>query len=351
MIDTTALAGAIQTHINNTVEDSVKNYVENIVRELAMDATWIAKMESQINAEISRKFAQKLNLTDINILISQAIKPIVEQYLSQKTNGISDLANQTELTVMDSTVVVENDLVASTVRIETNAEIKQTLRVKDLAVLGSINTDNKSWQQLSAAIAQQTQDRLTDQWKQQLIDSVTEDIKKNGITFDNVTIGGHALIDSDCLSPGIRRSSLTEIGTLTSLKVAGETDIGNSLSVRPRRVGINTQHPDMALAVWDEEVALVMGKHRDQTAYIGTLRPQTLIIGVNRSPALTVNERGQVAISYLTVGRHRICHEPECPNYSGTKGDIVFNSNPKNDGVWGWQCLGAFKWVPLRTSL
>jgi hypothetical protein len=55
-------------------------------------------------------------------------------------------------------------------------------------------------------------------------------------------------------------------------------------------------------------------------------------------------------VKNLRVGRHRIVHEAEMPGYSGTKGDIVFNSNPKGDGVWAWQCLGAFRWIPLRTA-
>jgi hypothetical protein len=152
------------------------------------------------------------------------------------------------------------------------------------------------------------------------------------------------------LNDHITASNLSSVGTLTQLAVSGPADIHDSLAVRARRVGINTQHPDMALSVWDEEVSLAFGKHKQQTAYLGTLKPQAMIIGINRLPAIDITEQGRVTINHLTVGRHRVCHEPECPNYSGTKGDIVFNSNPRGDGVWGWQCLGAFRWTPLRSA-
>lgn len=353
MIDSSSLASAIHTQIAGTVERSVQEYVENIVRTLAMDQDWITKMERQINDEISRRFGARFSLVDVNTLVGEAIGPAVEQYFQrQRTagHGIKDFAQSTELTAEDGSVSVANRLSANSLKVQTDAEVTQTMTVKDLVVKGTINTDNRSWQELSAAIAQQALERLTKEWHDNMINAVTQEITNKGINFDRVTVDGQVAIDGDSLANTIRRSNLTQLGVLDSVKVSGDADFYNSLAVRNRRVGINTAHPEMALAIWDEEVALIFGKHQEQTAYFGTLKPQSLVIGVNRAPAITVDDKGHVAIRHLTVGRHRFCHEPECPNYSGTKGDIVFNSNPKNDGVWGWQCLGAFRWVPLRTS-
>lgn len=353
MIDSTTLASAIQTQIADTVEKSVEQYVENIVRALAMDDAWIAKMEQQISDAVSRKFGQKLSSIDVNSLVIEAIGPAVDLYFERQRTagrGLLDLAHDTQVTIQDDSVTIDKETITRDLIVSGDAKIDQTLTVRNLAVKGTINTDNKTWQDLSASIVQQTQERLTDEWRESVVRSVVDLIQKDGIDFDQVKVGGNDLIEGDCLSRGVRRSSLTQLGTLESLRVSGSADVGGCLSVRPRRVGINTEHPDMALAVWDEEVALVFGKQKDQTAYMGTLRPQNLVIGVNRSAAIEITDQGRVTVNHLTVGRHRICHEPECPNYSGTKGDIVFNSNPKNDGIWGWQCLGAFRWVPLRTS-
>lgn len=353
MIDSSTLASAIQTQIADTVEKSVEQYVENIVRALAMDDAWIQKMEQRINDSVARRFGQQLSSIDITSLAMQAIEPAVNLYFErQKTagGGLLDLAHTTQVTIQDDSVTVDKKITTKDLSVTGDAEVEQTLTVRNLAVKGVINTDNKTWQDLSSNIAQQTQERLTQEWRESVVQSVVDLIKKDGIAFDRVKVGDSTLIEGDSLCGNIRRSGLTQLGTLETLQVSGTADLSGSLSVRPRRVGINTEHPEMALAIWDEEVSLVFGKQKDQTAYIGTLRPQNLVIGVNRSAAIDITDQGHVTINHLTVGRHRICHEPECPNYSGTKGDIVFNSNPKNDGVWGWQCLGAFRWVPLRTA-
>lgn len=353
MIDSATLASAIQTQIADTVEKSVEQYVENIVRALAMDDAWITKMEQQINESVARRFGQRMSSIDINSMVMQAIEPAVTLYFERQRTagrGLLDQAHAIQLTIDNDGATVNQKLVAGQLAVSGDADVAQTLTVQNLAIKGTINTDNRTWQELSTGIAQITQDHLDQTWRDHMIQSVMNKIQQDGISFDSIRVGDQLLIDGNNLGPGISGSRLTQLGTLDSLRVSGSADLGNCLSVRPRRVGINTEHPDMALAIWDEEVALVFGKQKEQTAYIGTLRPQRLTIGVNRQSAIDLDDQGRVTVNHLTVGRHRICHEPQCPNYSGTKGDIVFNSDPKNDGVWGWQCLGAFRWVPLRTS-
>lgn len=347
------ISSMIQVLVSQTAERCVEQYVQDIVQALAADQIWIAKMEQHINEDIARRFGVRFSGVDINTLVMHAIEPAVARYFErQRTagHGLKDFAHDTELTLQDGEVKINDTLIAPMVKIDSDLQVGQTITVRDLVVKGTINTDNRSWQDLTASIAQQVGERLTQEWQAKLIESVAAEISSKGISFDEIKVDGHTVIDRDQLGSTVKRSSLTQVGTLETLQVSGSADLGKSLSIRSRRVGINTEHPDMALSVWDEEVALVFGKHKQQTAYIGTLRPQNLVIGINKSPAIALDDKGQVTIGHLTVGRHRICHETECPNYSGTKGDIVFNSNPKGDGVWGWQCLGAFRWIPLRSS-
>ena len=352
MIDPSTLATTIQSQISNTVDEHIRQYVAQIIRELSLDSTWISKIEQQINDGIARKFGQKLSLVDINSLVAEAMDSAVARYFERQrpTSGVKDLAQQTELTVVDGSVAVEHALSTATLRVTEDATVSGTLSVQNISIRGSINTDNRSWQELMDNLAALTLDQLDQEWRDRLVEQVRETISDQGIDFDRVTVAGAPLIENGCLNDRITASNLRQIGTLETLAVSGQADLGDSLAVRPRRVGINTQHPDMALSVWDEEVALVFGKHKQQTAYLGTLKPQAMVVGVNRLPAIEITEQGRVTINHLTVGRHRVCHEPEIPNYSGTKGDIVFNSNPRGDGIWGWQCLGAFKWTPLRSA-
>ena len=352
MIDPSTLATTIQSQIANTVDDHIKEYVAQIIRELSLDSTWIAKIEQQINDGIARRFGQQMSMIDVNSLVADAMDAAVARYyeIKRPTPGVDDRANETQMTVRDGSVAVTHALSTPALTVTEDAIVSGTLSVQNIAIRGSINTDNRSWQELTDNLAAATLQQLDQEWRDRMVEQIRQTISGEGIDFDHVTVSGSALIANGHLNDHITSSNLKQLGTLDLLTVSGPADLGDSLAVRPRRVGINTQHPDMALSVWDEEVALVMGKHKNQTAYVGTLKPQAMVIGINRQAAIDITEQGRVTINHLTVGRHRVCHEAECPNYSGTKGDIVFNSNPKGDGVWGWQCLGAFRWTPLKSA-
>ncbi len=174
-------------------------------------------------------------------------------------------------------------------------------------------------------------------------------ISEQGIDFDNVKVAGEPLISSGKLSASVVDSNLTTVGALTKLTVVGDTMLNDTVNVNRKRVGINTSEPDMALSVWDEEVTISAGKFKNQTGFIGTTRKQALTIGINKTPAIEINDVGLTAIKQLQVGVHKISHGNEVPNYSGTKGDIVFNANPTvENAVFAWQCLGGFKWKIIK---
>lgn len=352
MIDSSTLATTIQSQIANTVDDHIREYVGQIIRELSLDRTWISKIEQQINEGMSRRLGQQISMIDVNLLLADAMDGAVARYFERRPikSGVDDQATDTQISVRDGSVAVTHALSSPTLTVTNDAVISGTLSVQNIAIRGSINTDNRSWQELTDNLAVATLQQIDQEWRDRLIEQVRKTISAQGIDFDSVTVSGSALIENGRINDHITSSNLTQLGTLDQLIVSGPADLGDSLAVRPRRVGINTQHPDMALSVWDEEVSLAFGKHKQQTAYLGTLKPQAMVIGINRQPAIEITDQGRVTINYLTVGRHRLCHEAEIPNYSGTKGDIVFNSNPRGDGVWGWQCLGAFKWTPLRSA-
>lgn len=353
MIDPGTLATTIRSQISSSVDEHIRAYVENIIQELSLDAAWIGKIEQQINDTISRKFSQKLNLVDVDSLIAQSMDAAIERYYARqpkKQSGVEDKAAQIQMIVDDHGLTVQNDLRTPLLTVDRDASVGGTLSVQNIAVRGTINTDNKTWQRLVTELSDITLKQLNQEWQTQLVTEVKQQITDGGIDFNQVNIAGSALIKDGHLNDNITSSNLKSVGVLDQLCVNGTVDMLDSLAVRNKRIGINTQHPDMALSVWDEEVSLAFGKHKQQTAYLGTLKPQAIVIGINRQPAIDITDQGRVTINHLTVGRHRVCHEAEIPNYSGTKGDIVFNSNPRGDGVWAWQCLGAFKWQPLRSA-
>ena len=335
--------------IKQTIDQAVQDNIVIAIKDLGRDPAWIEKIERLINQSMVQRVVAGLSSVDVGGLIRQRVDENMSDLDSKvaarlHTPGIQDHAHSLELTVLDENVVVENCLTANRIEVVTSAKIKE------LTVTGSINTDNRAWQTLSEDISKKTLDRLSTEWKESLIADVESKIREHGIDFTQVQIDGVRVVVGDTLSRKITNSNLQSLGSLKELNVVGEAHIYNTVSVLNKRLGVNTQEPEMALSVWDEEVSILAGKFKDKSAYIGTGRLQNLVLGVNRTPAVEIDVDGVTAVKKLRVGVHRISHGTEVPNYAGTKGDVVFNANPSiNDNVFAWQCLGGFKWKIIRS--
>lgn len=337
------------TTIKQTIDQAVQDNIVSAIKDLGRDPAWLEKIEQLINQSMVQRVVAGLSTIDVAGLIRQRVDENMADLDSRvaqrlQTPGIQDHAQQSELTVLDENVVVENCLTANRIEVVTSAKIKE------LTVTGSINTDNRAWQTLSQDISEKTLNLLTNEWRDSLIEDVEDKIRERGINFTQVQIDGVSVITGDTLSRKITNSNLQKVGALRDLTVSGEAHIYNTVSVLNKRLGVNTQEPEMALSVWDEEVSILAGKFKEKSAYIGTGRLQNLVLGVNRTPAVEIDVDGITAIKKLRVGVHRISHGTEVPNYAGTKGDIVFNANPSiNSNVFAWQCLGGFKWKLIRS--
>ena len=314
--------------ITATVDRSVETFVTQTIDQLSVDPDWVTKIETLINQTYVRKLA-------------------VQDF---KTRGISDQATATELTVMDGTVVVESELVATAATVEKDITVKGTAILNNLSVRGAINTDNRSWQRLADDISSKTLAQISEQWRTDMTNQVLTLAKEQGIEFAQVLIQGSPIVDGNALNAAITHSNIQKLGTLQSLSVTGPVNLNNAVNVVGRRLGINTEQPEMALSIWDEEVGVIAGKFSKQTAFVGTSRATALSIGVNRTPSIEIDADGLTTVKNLRVGRHIYTHAATMPGYSGTRGDIVFNSDPKPTEPFAWQCLGAFRWMPLRSA-
>jgi hypothetical protein len=98
-------------------------------------------------------------------------------------------------------------------------------KIKELTVTGSINTDNRAWQTLSEAISEKTLNRLSNEWRESLIEDVESKIREHGINFTQVQIDGVSVSAGDTLSRKITNSSLQRVGVLQNLTVSGEAHI------------------------------------------------------------------------------------------------------------------------------
>ena len=337
------------TTVKQMVDHAVEDKIITAIQSLAQDPAWLDKIERLISQAMVDRVVAHLGTIDLNPIIKQRIdenmtvfrKQILEKFAS---TGIDDQATDCQLTVMDGMVVVENQLTTRDVNVVNAATMK------DLVVTGSINIDNPSWNQLADGISDRTLKKLSKDWRQSLVDQVADEIRNKGINFDQITMAGQPVIQGSSLTRHVTDSSLQTVGTLKTLQVEGETHLNNTVSVLTRRLGINTQTPEMALSIWDEEVAVVIGKHKAKQAYIGTSRDSSVVIGVNRVPHMEIDTDGLTTVKKLRVGLHRISHDTQVPGWSGTRGDIVFNASPGPDRVFAWVCLGAHRWQTLKSA-
>jgi hypothetical protein len=355
MIEVENLAATIESQIKSTVDSHIVSYIKKTIEELILNPIWINNIESTINQDFSRKFAEHISLTDINSLVGQNLDSALDRWKLKllqgfATTGIADNSTELELTVMPGAVVVEHDLVSSKLNVQTDAEILGTAKINNLCVTGSINVDNPSWNEIRDDIAIKTLEKIDAEWQLQLCQQVLELAREQGIDFEKITINGSPVIDGNTLNSAITETNIKKTGSLRNLTVDGPADLTGTMSVRKGRVGINTETPEMALGIWDEEVSLIAGKLAKQKAYIGTSRLQNIGIGVNRNVYLEIDTEGTVSVNRLRVSQWRVDFQDQTPGYSGTRGDIVFNTNPKPGSPFAWQCLGGFRWQPLRSS-
>jgi hypothetical protein len=341
--------------INKTIDNSIQHLVKNTIDSLILDQTWLDKMQVLVNQSFQQKFNDRLSLADFSTLIKDNIDSGIARWQDRLkenfvTHGIKDLATNNQITITDNGVVATNGIATPSLLVEKDAEVTGTLKVKDLAVTGSINTDNQSWQELVDKISKDALASVNKSWRDQLVSQIVDSVKKDGIDFASVSINGHALLDAGVLSAEVKHSSLTSLGTLNSLNVSGTLDAHGTLSVRQRRIGINTIDPEMALNVWDEEVSVLIGKLSADRAYFGTGRRQSLSLGVDRKAFLDIDADGLVSVKQLRIDKFKIGHTNSTPGWSGQRGDFLINHDWKPGEPFAWICLGAYKWQPLKSA-
>lgn len=342
-----------QATVTRSVDQAVQNFMGGVIEHLTQDVVWIEKIEKLVTQQMSLRLSDRLSNIDLDSIVVAAIDRSIDKWQSRLkqdfcSTGIVDQGIKTELVIMNDAVVVENQLATNSLLVDKDATVNGTITLNNLVVKGAINTDNHSWDEITNRAATDALARMTAEWQQSLVQQVLDIASTSGIDFDSIKIGGQQLVNGNTLNKYITDTNIEKTGVLREVKVAGHSEFNETLTVNHRRVGINTQDPEMALSVWDEEVSVIMGKLSKQQAYVGSGRLQNLAIGVNRKPQIELDIDGLTTIKQLRVGQHRIGHDREVPGYSGTRGDLVFNSDPKPGSAFAWVCLGAFKWQPIR---
>jgi hypothetical protein len=319
--------------INSKISEIVTKTSEEQIERKFSDHAFLDKIQSVVNQHVSSKLDRFVGTVDVTDKINNRIDQIFDTRLS----AIDRKTTQVQLTLMEGTVVNEHEFVTKSLNVMEDAV------VNNLIVKGRVNTDNRSWSELSEAIEKKTIKAVESELTSTITESVLSTVTEKGVDVNKIHSNGVVLISNTELGNTIIHSNLERVGALQELSVIGATSLNETVTVSRGKLGINTESPNMALDVWDGEVQITLGKKKQDTGYIGLGRKGTLEIG-SSTTAIIIDDEGKTKINELMIGRNNISWGNEIPGYSGQKGDIVFNMNPTSSNSVGWQCLGKFKW-------
>jgi hypothetical protein len=111
-------------------------------------------------------------------------------------------------------------------------------------------------------------------------------------------IQGVPVITSNSLGPQISKSNLTQVGNLNSLRVLGDTEIGEFVffNSNTTQLGINTEETQLALTIQEDGIILKLGSQQTNFAYIGTHSHHDLQIGTDSTSRLIVKTTGEITV-------------------------------------------------------
>ena len=257
------------------------------------------------------------------------------------STGLVDQATRTVLSLNDKGVTVDSNLTV-TGNITFNGAVEL-----GSAFFQDLTTAVGSAVEANAVIAAKT--TVETELANSVLGSFT-----TGIDLSNITVNSEPLVKDSRLHKTVIESSIQKVGRLRELDVGGTVNLNDTVRVVKNRVGINTQTPTTALEIWDQEIQILAGKQQANTAFIGLGRPGVLQIGVDGDAAVTILSDNAVTITDLSVGRFervKLAVSSEVPSTAGTPGDIIFNSDPKSNGVFAWCCLEGTRWAPVRLDI
>lgn len=308
-----------------SVSEIIDQKLEIVLKQILQERTWRFPDNSIPATSVATD--------DLRISANNIVSGIIKKF---ESTGIQDKATECKLTVMDRAVVVEN-----------------TLITKDLQVNGELDFKGTLAPALISHIADHTVAKIESRYSQGTFDQYTnrvfENIKNNGLSHELVKIGSEKLINNQELHKSILKSNLQKLGVLKELQVMGETLLDDTVYVSQRKLGINTLSPESVVDIWDQEIQLTAGKRSKDTAFLGSPKNQTMIIGTNGKDQLTITPDGALTVKQLRMGKVTQSSAPWQPTDNKPLGHIVWNEQPQLGQPIGWVSLGGARWARFGT--
>jgi hypothetical protein len=112
------------------------------------------------------------------------------------------------------------------------------------------------------------------------------------------SIGDTPVLTAKSLGDSVVNSSLTSVGTLTSLEVSGDVTLSDFafFSSVYNRFGIGTDEPNAALSISENNVEIIVGSPATNSAFFGAYTSSDVSIVTDNIPRITAKADGEVHI-------------------------------------------------------
>lgn len=320
-VDNVQIDKLIHDYSQEIIRDSINAQVNKLIATYTKELVGhqVHKTQKQVRTRIDEVLEKVIRDTVDNIDFPESSIPPssidwTDFSISHKQvqgyrdlRSIEDFSNHVELSLLDGAVVVENSLITKEIIVDV------------LTVTEDISINDSSLNKIRDHVLSSIPAALEPKNYDKEISHIQEQVTANAIPSQH----------------------------LKELEVSGEAMLSNVLYTTPgnRRVGINTMEPSDALTVWDNEVEVVIGKHKAQEGYVGTRRRQSLNIGANNKVGITVNGDGIVGIEKLQLMGRTISDGDMVPGHAARRGDLVLNNSVKQGDFIGWVCLDGLRWA------
>jgi hypothetical protein len=198
----------------------------------------------------------------------------VYEPLKFRSQGISDLATQDTLLVTNGKITVANVEGTSAVKITANS-------FSELENKGFSWSDGRKNKGLFYK-------------KESIYSDLSIDLDED----QNYKISNTTVLSLYELGNTVVKSNLKTVGTLKTLKVAGNGEFGEFfyISSDQNKIGINNDSPQLALGIRENGVDLGIGSSKSETGIIGTLTSSHLDIVTDNKARITVYRNGEVRV-------------------------------------------------------
>jgi len=327
----------------DTLTTEVKTKVIEEYRKKVNDIDIVSMIQEQSNILVKQSIengtlnfprnsipSSSVNADNLLIKADNILPGVINKFTS---TGIQDLSSDCQVTITDQFTILENKLVA-----------------QDLEVKGNFKVDNEGAKDFADAVAglavAKIEKTYSDGTFDQYVHRVLTKLNEEGIPADKIKIRDKPLVqDQTTLNNTIINSNLRKVGLLTELEVDGETLLDQTLYVRSGKIGLNTNEPLYTVDIWDQEVQLIATKHDRNSMFLGTVKPQRVILGTNTLDQLVLDPNGNIYVSRITIGK--LTHSTAAfePTDNRQIGEIVWNEQPAVGMPIGWVSLGGARWA------